>query len=514
MAIELIREAFKVEELKGSNEIQTLVEDEIYLSPTKPNIEKILWVHGKVDVLNTKLIKDKLIVSGNVRFNVLYNSVDEENNRSLQTLEKTKEFREELEIDGVDEDMAAKVKSKIEYLEHEVEESRIQLKALVNLWGEVEEYKNIEAIKEIKGKDSLQTLKETVNYKEVFGREISYAHVKDVIKLGDDYPEIEEILKFTTSTREVESMVVDDRIITSGEIIANIIYYSQDKVYSYKTTIPFNHFIEMQGVNKDLVGSVEYEVVEGNCEISVDEQGEQKLIDLEIKVKVVGKAFQDKSRELIVDAYSTKEVLNLEREEVNIRESLKDIKHIEDLNLALNIDASDVLEVEAHVGVLDKKIVDTGVEVEGVLSLDIEYIDRITEEIITHREDIPFKSNIYDDVNADSMVDVNPVINSINHNVNRDGLEIDCRVILNTSLSRNRRIYCINQVVETNELIDKKNAPSITVYIVQKGDVLWDIAKRYHTTIEDIILSNNITSGEVNPGDKIIIEKKIEEIPV
>lgn len=153
MAIELIKEAFKVEELKGSNEIDTLVETEIYISPTKPNIEKILWVQGKVEVLNTKIIKDKLIISGLTRFNLLYKSVDAENN--IQTLDTNKEFREEIDITGIDENMISKVKSKIEYIEWELEESKVQLKALVNLWGEVEEFRTIEAIKEIKGKDTL-----------------------------------------------------------------------------------------------------------------------------------------------------------------------------------------------------------------------------------------------------------------------------------------------------------------------------------------------------------------------
>ena len=85
MAIELIKEAFKVEELKGCNEIQALVETEVYLSPSKPNIDKILWVQGKVEILNTKLIKDKLIVNGVTRFNLLYRSEEEENN--IHTLE-------------------------------------------------------------------------------------------------------------------------------------------------------------------------------------------------------------------------------------------------------------------------------------------------------------------------------------------------------------------------------------------------------------------------------------------
>ena len=180
----------------------------------------------------------------------------------------------------------------------------------------------------------------------------------------------------------------------------------------------------------------------------------------------------------------------------------------------MDVDADEILEVEGYVCILDKRVKDMGIEVEGVLSLYNEYIDRVTEDIMSSKEDVPFKVNIYDDFDPESIVDVVPSIDNIDYSLSRDGLEVDCKVLLNANLSKNRRIYGIKEVIETNETIDKKNKPSITVYIVQKGDVLWDIAKRYNTTTEDIIVSNNITNGVLTPGDKIIIEKKIEEMKV
>ncbi len=35
----------------------------------------------------------------------------------------------------------------------------------------------------------------------------------------------------------------------------------------------------------------------------------------------------------------------------------------------------------------------------------------------------------------------------------------------------------ISEIQETDELIDKKNRPSIIIYMIQKDDTLWDIAK-------------------------------------
>lgn len=513
MAIELIKEAFKVEEKVGKSEIQALVETEIYINPSKPNIEKILWVQGKVEILNTKIIKDKLIISGLAKFNLLYKSLEEENN--FHTLDSNKEFREELDIYGVDEDMISKVDSKIEYIQWNLEEEKVQLKALINIIGEVEQLKVIEAIKEIKGKDTLQTLVDRINYKEVFGREITYALVKDVLQIPVDKPEIEEILKISIDANEVESMVVDDRIIISGETAVNLIYFGENQIHSQKQIIPFNHFIEMPGVYKELRGDVKFEVVEGLYEVMSNEEGESKLLDLEIKLRVTGKVFEEKYRDLIIDAYSTTENILLEREGIFIKENFKDFKYSEPINLDIkDIDPREILEVEVVPSILDKRYEDDNIIIEGLLSLEVYYIDRLTDELSFYKEDFPFKTVVNEEFYANTVLEVEASVDNIKYLLKKDSFIVDGNIILNFDLSNGRNIYSIKEIRETGVQIDKKNNPSITIYIVQKGDELWDIAKRYKTTEEEILISNNRDSGELLPGDKIIIEKKIEDVKI
>ena len=46
-------------------------------------------------------------------------------------------------------------------------------------------------------------------------------------------------------------------------------------------------------------------------------------------------------------------------------------------------------------------------------------------------------------------------------------------------------------------------------YIVQEKEELWDIAKRYHTTMDEIAETNNRKIASIRPGTKLIIVKKI-----
>ena len=61
------------------------------------------------------------------------------------------------------------------------------------------------------------------------------------------------------------------------------------------------------------------------------------------------------------------------------------------------------------------------------------------------------------------------------------------------------------------ELIDLKeqeNAPGIIGYIVKEGDKLWDLAKKYNTTIETIIEVNDLEQNELKKGQKMLIFKE------
>lgn len=508
MSIEIIKDLIKVEELKGVSDLQSLVETEIYQNTNKQEIESVLWVEARPEILSTKVIKDKLLVNGKVKFNVVYKSGDEEDKINCQ--DTTKDFREEIEIQGISEEMEAHIKSNIEYIEYDLGENRIDLRALVNLSAQVEETREIETIREILGDGDLQVLEESIRYKEVYGKETSYANIREEIKLDEDKPSIEKVIRFSIEARELQTLVADDRMILSAEAEVSMIYLNDNLVYHINESIPFNHFIEMPGVQRESLGEVKLEVVEGLYEILEDDSGELRLLDLEIDIKVDGKVYDQRVRPIVVDIYSTKSKLDLEKEEISILENVDSLSHNEDLNIDIGIDVLEVLDIKEDLRILDQRILDDEIIIEGLLSLEVFYIEGSTGNVRNFKEDFPCKSNIYYEGEA-SLLEVDGKLGQLKYEIKNELLSIDNQVKYTINLSREKLVQTIKNLEEADELVDLKNKPSITIYIVQKGDILWDIAKRYNTTIEDILSSNNLDSSyEINVGDKIIIEKTID----
>lgn len=510
MSIEIIKENFEVEEIRGDGEIQALVETEIYLNTNKPDIENIIWVDGRVEILNTKIIKDKLLVNGLIKYNIVYKSIDEEN--KITTLEAQKDFKEEIDIEGITENMMSSVNANIEYIEYNLDDTKIELKTLVNLFGEVQEGRTLEIIKDIEGKESLQTLKENIKYNQISGRETSYANIADTIEVEEGNPGIERVIRFSVDAKEMESVVVEDRIILSGEVEVSMIYMGDNRINAVKEAIPFNHFIEVPGAYKDSKCEVRLEVVEGIYEILENEMGDLKRIDLDIRVRTYGKVFDEISRDLIIDAYSTRDKLVLKGEEINLRENIEEVIHEESLAFDVQIDAVEILDMKANSHILDKKYLDGEIVINGILSVNVYYIDRMSGELANYHDHFPYRSAIpFEGEDQELIIDINHKLEDMNYILKKDIMSIENIINYNILLSNDKKIYAIMDIQETEEAIDNKNMASITIYIVQKGDILWDIAKRYNTTIDEILSSNNLDNDyKMQVGDKIIIEKKVD----
>ena len=57
-----------------------------------------------------------------------------------------------------------------------------------------------------------------------------------------------------------------------------------------------------------------------------------------------------------------------------------------------------------------------------------------------------------------------------------------------------------------------KALPGFLIYVVQPSDTLWDIAKAYPTTGEQICSMHEMASQEVLPGQKLLLVKQMENM--
>ena len=91
--------------------------------------------------------------------------------------------------------------------------------------------------------------------------------------------------------------------------------------------------------------------------------------------------------------------------------------------------------------------------------------------------------------------------------------EIEVKVVLNlNTLLVTQWEENIIQEIQTKEPDQKKleEMPGIVCYVVQPQDTLWDIAKMFYTTMDDIRKLNDLGEGEVKPRQTLLVVKNSE----
>ena len=86
----------------------------------------------------------------------------------------------------------------------------------------------------------------------------------------------------------------------------------------------------------------------------------------------------------------------------------------------------------------------------------------------------------------------------------RTTLDIDAYVI------QNKNGYVVKQVEFTEDGQQYlRDIGTIVIYVVQPGDTLWNIAKKYNTTVDNITSINDIENPDrIYPGQKILLLKE------
>ena len=123
---------------------------------------------------------------------------------------------------------------------------------------------------------------------------------------------------------------------------------------------------------------------------------------------------------------------------------------------------------------------------------------------------IPFEFNIENPMQDENAnVDTKLFITNKNFDVKANG-DVECNidVEVDTEFSQNVSMNIIDDIEAQEFTKNIDDYDSLIIYIVQKGDTLWKIAKRFRSTVEDISRVNGIEDqNQIQVGQKLYIPK-------
>lgn len=516
MSAQLLKDTVNYERLVGEGTGQTMLSQDLVLSDRNPEIGKVLSIDGRVNIISAETSEEKVVVDGKITIDVFYSSSDE--SRGIYKLSSSNNFTQNINLPQSDSGMKSITNAKIDHIEYEIVSNRkIKVNSIINLNSVVYSKESVEVVVDMKGEE-IQLLRENLEFSEYLGEDKAQSIVKVNINIPEDKEEVSSILKSDITIHRKDILVQEGKIVVNASGVARLMYdTSSEDVYTVDEEFTFEAEIGLLDIKENAKCDVGFKVIDVYESVTENDVGERRQVEIEAVVDVSAKSYGKKNIQSIVDAYSPDEGYEFEKVTVKSLNFFDEGTDSQTIKERVNLQEDDTpLEQIKYISlkpiVTDLKVVDDKVIGEGVLETNILYLASGDEGGISSLEDeIPFKTSV--DIKG-ARIDMVPSVDVNIEHISFDKIsskEIDIKIILNANakLSQKGNFELIKNVVEVDLPENVKNMPTFIIYSVQKGDSLWKIAKRYATTMEDIVRVNNIEDPDsIKPGQKIIIPKK------
>ena len=489
------------------------VECDIIVPDVNPDILRILDTSGYVSVTEKSIRAGKIYINGCVHITALYAPEGETINK-IKALNATAQFSHSFDAGDFD-NARLSVDAEAESFDFTIINSRkLNLKCFVGLNAELCVPSEFEIISQCTDPEICMSCEEIrlCNTSVDCERKIS---VSGQLELPSNLPAIGEILKMTVFPQSTEFLMTDNKAVSKGDVRLCTVYTSKDdgSVKFIENTISFSENLDIEEAEEDMEGEIEYSVFDLYFEAKDDSDGEPRIIGVDLNLNAHIKGFKITDISILTDAYSTKDELKLSRSSSEFEEmtdnSTAQLTHKATIALSEHMpDILQICDISANASI-DSITAENGeLSVTGKLHTNILYIsDDDTIPGAAFSEETEFTHKIPTASADKSTICEGKIFTEhISYTMN-NSRSIDIRAVLGLSI-RSFKTKTISPVsdIEISENDEKCcKSPCITLYYIKSGDTLWKIAKKYKTTVENIMNCNNLKDDKLEIGQQICI---------
>lgn len=517
MPMEWDKEQIILKQQGGKQASQILLEGDIIVPDSKPDVREVLSCRGKIKMKDIRVGEERVNLSGELALCILY--VSDQGEGAVYAMSTSLPLEDVIYMDGLEKDMKVKVQPILEHLEcHIINDRKLGAKAVIGVTAVADRLHKVDVVATDQG-ENIAFLQGKILVEDVIGEKKDRFVVKQELSVPAGMASVGEILCSEMSLVDQEIRPMEGKVMIRSNLVADILYSDDGgsgTVHVLTEKIPFSGYLEVEGVTPKSMVDVGLTIGDVEVKTSLDDDGEPRLMDLEVAILGDLLAWDVVEKNVVTDAYAPGMETEVLREKIIYPLTIGRTKNqfsIKD-KIVLDKNEHSMMQVEktwGNVLIQDIDVEEDMVEVAGVLSAEILYFCEADDHAICMvKKGIPFQQKIeLKGLKEGDEVGVNARLEEIDFQIisQREG-EIFATIILEVEAKREETAELVTDVRLKELEKTAKHTAGAVIYKVQPGDSLWSIAKRYDTTIQRILMVNDIENPDnIYEGQKLLIVK-------
>ena len=336
--------------------------------------------------------------------------------------------------------------------------------------------------------------------------------LSEMLEIGQELPSIAQIISVSASPFVGETKLISQKALVKGDMTVGIIYISDEKqsrICSAQFTLPISQIVETDKSDESCRCLTRVEVLGTAYSVKADSDGEIRLADISVSARVKVSVFKDEEISLVTDAYSTEYEIECERKKLEarrLREQFTDTclcrssfssqgREIKDI---LSLTARDVTSCVSH---RDTTLTVSGTAKVGMI---IEYADG--EKGYAEKQlEYEYRREAADgSIICESTVRANTsgfLLTSPSNADIRVEIEIDAAVFEIRSISP------VTGITVNDGCRKSPCRAAVTLYYPDRDESVWEIARKYNTTVSAVVEENQLENGKIQAGKMLLIPR-------
>ena len=505
MEINTTKETLNVNKVICEKKEVINIQGDMIVPDSKPDILNTITTNGIPCIYKKEIMEGKIRIDGNIMTYIMY--LADGNTDNIRGLNTGLDFSETINIPELEMGMDVELMPTVKFIECRVLNGRkIAIKVTLELSMKIYSKEAIEIITNV-GDEDIQILSKTIKVNSLLGNGSTKVFSKENISIPNT-DNLAEILSIQIALVDKDIKISYNKVLAKSEIEVKMAYLTEEgKICKTQTRLPLVGFIDMPNVKEENICETSYMI--RNVMIKPNSI-EEHSVYIEMEVEISCMVYEEKEIKTIQDMYCPGKKMDFKKMMVNTitnKESKRNTCNIREKVNVSGLENGTIVDVVVNPIINKENKLNGKIVYEGEVELNFIFTDNSVVGINTKKVTVPFEQTV-DGILENCKIETNTEVNSQEF-INQLGT-VNSNLDLNfeTNTYRTTSIPVINDIVveEQDDLEDY----SVIIYVAKQGDTLWKIAKRFGSTVDDIVRVNGIEKPDkLNIGEKIYIPRYV-----
>lgn len=452
------------------------------------------------DMLSYELLAD---------IRILYCS---ENNPALHCISQKITFTKSQRLSDTEEKISVSLLPKTDHINcRVVNPRRIDLRGAVSIKIKAFAERNHEVICDVFGMNS-QLKKQPVEFAAKKISAFRTITASDNIELNASSNPIGTVIRITALPEITDKKIVTNKLVIKGEAKISILYSTENGLETITSKIPFSQIADMDGIDEGYLCTVKADVVSCEAVPVTDSEGNASRLKCDLRINLDCCAVKNMPSCLVTDVYSTTYPCEFAISRLKIQKAPLEICENVQKTITLQSE-NNAIDCVYDVWCIAKNINTSVDSTEGCVTVSgmAEYCVMIKNEtgmpfVIEKAEAFEHKISVPGITDA-SSVDINVAIPECDYTISSsDTLSLKAELLITGQAALSDEIEAVTEVNFNGEVRKVRDGDyALKLYYGIEGEDMWEIAKKYSTSVRAIMEENDLESETLTSSGMLLI---------